>query len=886
LNEKEHRYVSQRLIERWVGFVHRHPIIVLTLAILATGAVLYYAVTNFRMNMDTTSMISDKLQFRRLQSDFRKAFPGLSDTIVVVLDADSAELALSGRQRLAERLRKETDLFKSVYEPGGESYFQKNGLLYLPVDQLEGFADTMAGAQPLLALLSQDLSLRGLFSVLEKVLVQPKEAATTDKRIDILYDRIGQAFQNVMDSRPVRLSWQEVMISGNITARLQRQFVIIRPVLRQNDLSAGEEHVGAIRRAAKDLGIDDSAGIRMRITGDIALNYENLTAVRESIGFATAASLILVAVILAIGLGGSGRLIFSSLLTLIIGLIWTTGFAVAAVGSLNMISVTFAVLFIGLGIDYSIQFSLRYRELISAGCPYADSVMTTAQGVGRSLLLSCITTAIGFYSFIPTAYAGVAELGLISGTGMFISFLANLTVLPALLTLLPMKPAKHRSESTVGPLLAFPYKHPRMIRAAAFIIGIGAASASLPMVYFDSNPLNLYNQKSESVATIRDLFRDPDALPWSISLLAGSEEEVKGIENRLRVLKEVKRVIALPDFVPEDQTEKLSIISNISLFMPSLNVDKVKHLSYEEDMRALGSFEAALKKSLLEKPEPRNGPVSRLYERVVQFGTFVRNPEKGRAGFLSLENGLLGGLPSLFRRLETSLQAAPSSESDLPSELKQQYLSREGQYRVQVFPAENITDRVALERFVRAVRAVAPNATDAPVTIYESGKAIVSSFRQATLYALIAITLFLLVEMRSIALTILILIPLILGILLTAAASVLLAIPLNFANVIVVPLLLGVGVHSGIIFVLRYQTEPPANGNMLTTSTARAILFSSLTTMISTGSLSFSSHRGIASIGILLTFCFGFLILCTLVLLPALLELHGKRRAMNTPNRQ
>jgi predicted RND superfamily exporter protein len=242
----------------------------------------------------------------------------------------------------------------------------------------------------------------------------------------------------------------------------------------------------------------------------------------------------------------------------------------------------------------------------------------------------------------------------------------------------------------------------------------------------------------------------------------------------------------------------------------------------------------------------------------------------------ALEKGLLSNLPALFHRLETSLQATAFDASDLPRELASQYISTDGRYRVQVFPSEDIMNRDALARFVKAVRTIAPDATDAPVSIYESGMAVVSSFRQATAYALVAIVVFLLIELRSLYATGLILVPLVLAMLLTAAASVFLSIPLNFANVIVVPLLLGLGVHTGIIFIMRYQTEPPSNGNMLTTSTARAVLFSSLTTMVSTGSLSFSSHRGIASMGKLLTICFGFLIVSTLLLLPSLIELSKR----------
>ena len=876
---KRYKEYSGQLLEWWAGFVQSHPALVIIVALIATGAALGYAVVNFRINVDVAGMISSKLRFRQLEDDFAKAFPNLSDTIVVVIEADNADLAISSRERLAERLRQDTKLFKSVYEPGGGRFFEKNGLLFLSTNELEDFGDSMAAAQPLLALLSEDLSLRGLFNVLGKALEQPE---FQDKRTDLLFDKMSKTVESVARHRPYKLPWQEIMLGEKESAGQRRQFVIIRPYLDSRDLSAGRTPMNAVRNTAKELGLSDANGVRLRITGDVALNEENLNEVRSSIGAATLASLLLVSIILYLGLGGSGRLIFAALSTLIIGLIWTTGFAIAFIGSLNMISITFAVLFVGLGIDYSIQYCLRFRELSGRGLLLRDSVLTTTRGVGRALLLSCITTAIGFYSFIPTAYAGVAELGLISGTGMFISFFANLTILPALLAIVPFREKKiNPPRSSAGALLSIPYKHSKAICITGLILGI-ASALLLPRLYFDYNPLNLYNPASEPVIAIKELFKDSDASPWTISIMSRGEAETKKLADKVRGLKEVKMAITLFDFVPESQPEKIAILSNIALFMPPhLGSTNIKHLSYDEDMSVLLRFETALEKSLRSPGGKLRPSVQRLHESLQQFRTLLHSPAEGKSAFETLEAGLLSSLPGLFRRLETSLQAAPFTLPDLPGDLADQYRSVDGRYRTQVFPGENIMDRKALARFVKSVQSAAPNATDAPVTIYESGMAVVSSFQQAASYALIAIIIFLLIEMRSISVTFVILIPLILAMLLTAAASVLIGIPLNFANVIVVPLLLGTGVHSGIIFILRYQTEPPPDGNMLTTSTARAVFFSSLTTMISTGSLSFSGHRGISSMGILLTICFGLLILCVLVLLPALLKLIGGRFGMH-----
>lgn len=867
----------RRLLSEWISFVQLHAGAVVAVIIFLTAGILYYSLTHFRINTDISGMISDKLRYRKLQNDFTRSFPQLSETIVLVIDAETPELATDTRVRLAGLLRKQRTLFKDVYEPGGGDFFEKNGLLFLNVDKLEDFADKMTAAQPLIGSLSQDLSLRGLFSVLGQALEQPKDAGLKGGMPSLLFEEMRRAFDQTASSRPYHMSWQRLMLGDKEAEQMQRQFIIVRPYLAANSLSAAEVAMEKVRNTAKDLGLDGASGVRIRITGDVALAAENLDEVRNNVGVATLASLVLVSIIIFIGLGGYGRLMLAALATLIIGLVWTTGFAIAFIGSLNMISVTFAVLFIGLGIDYSIQFCLRHKELLESGIPHRESLKITSVGVGRSLFLSCITTAIGFYAFLPTAYAGVAELGMISGTGMFISFVANLTILPALIELLPVEAKKVPDADAVMTIVNVPYRYPRLIVAVALLFGI-ASALILPGFYFDYNPLNLYDPKSESVSAIKELFKDPETSPWTISVLSKGKEETRRLAVGLKSVKEVKMVVTLFNFVPENQTEKLGILSDIRLFMPpGLGHAAIRKVSYQQDLNAMDVFDKRLKHAIASYSEKESAPLRGLHDSIQRFKMLLKDPVKGNKAFEELEDGLLSNLPFLLRRLDKSLQASPVNVASLPKDLVSQYLSSDGRYRVQVFPRENIMDRSALARFVKSVQAVSPDATDAPVSMSESGMAIVSSFMEATLYAFIAITIYLLIELRKVLITFLILTPLILVTLMTGAASVLLGVPLNFANVIVVPLLLGIGVHSGIIFVVRYQCEPPSGGNMLKTSNARAALFSNLATMVSTGSLCFSSHRGISSIGILLTLCLGFLILSTLVLLPALLNLVEAR---------
>ncbi|MGE5238897.1 MAG: MMPL family transporter [Chloroflexota bacterium] len=865
---------TQRLLGAWVLFIQRHALAVVVAGFLLTAWTLYYSIVNFKINTDMHSMMSDKLPFKKLYKDFSRAFPQQNDTIVVVIDGGTPEQAETARKLISERLRKEEATYGDVYEPGSGSFFQHNGLLYLSVDELEKLGDRLSASQPFLAFLSKDLSLRGLFSVVEKALDQRDLSGSQDRTLLLLLDSMSESFSCAVDGRLCRISWEALALGADQAVGRQRQFIILQPRVADASLSAGNVPLETVREVARQLGYNKPGTAQVRITGDFALAYENLLEVRDSTGIATAASLVLVALILFVGLYCSGRLIFSSLVTLIMGLIWSTAFALATVGSLNMISITFAVLFIGLGIDYSIQFCLRYRELLVQRSPQQDSITSTATSVGRSLFLSAATTALGFYSFVPTAYAGVAELGFISGSSMFISFFGNMTVLPAFLTLFPVRKCRVW-KPTWRWLVDLPYRYPRSIVG----IGLATASASLlfvPKVFFDYNPLNLYDRSSESVVTMKELFRDPSGEPWTASVLVDSDGEARRVAEQLRSLKEVRTAITIHDFIPSNQQEKISLISDIALFMaPELHQPRVKRLSDAQEIEAIARLQRSLRNHLAGAPRSTREAAQKLYDSVTKLRVILAKDNPHGASTLALiDESLMSGLPALFDRLRTLLEpSAIRAPSSLPPELQSQYVSADGRFRVQIFPREDLTNLANLERFVNAIRSVAPGATDTPVTVYESGKAIETSFREATLYAVIIICAFLLIGLRSTSRTLLILAPLALAFLLTATASVLLAVPVNFANVIVVPLILGIGVHSGIIFIVRDWKDPRRDDNLLKSSMARATLFSNLATMISTGSLAFSPHQGIASIGILLSLCLAFLILSTLLFLPSLMLL-------------
>ena len=866
-----------KYLSRWVDVVCRFAPWVLIAATVVTGMLLYYTVNNLGISTDTTDMLSESVHFRRFQKEYKRAFPQYDNTLLIVIDGDTPDIAQDASSALAGRLKRETGLFDTVYFPAGERFFQEHALLYLNPSELEDLADNLAKVQPFLAKLTRDQSLCGLFSISHEAI----EAIMEGEEIDLspLFERMSIAIESVLNQRFYMLSWLELMRGEKTEPDERRRFIVVQPRLDFSKLIPAKAAMQAVQRFARELKINRDNGIRLRITGDVALEYEEMQSVSRGAVIAGILALVLVGVVLFIGLG-SPRLVFSTLVTLVMGLIWTAGFATAAVGHLNMISVAFGVLYIGLGVDYAIHFCLRYKELFAQGNTYSVALSRTARDVGSSLVLCACTTAIAFYAFIPTVFAGVAELGMISGTGMFIGLFANMTILPALLRLMPLSrehiSPKRPTGRLLGALFALPVRHTVAIRIGALIVGVGALILLL-QVNFDRNTLNLRNPESESVSTFRELLAQGKTSPWSLKVLAPNAVSAGNYADRFSLLDVVDKSVMLDDFVPTGQDEKLAIIEDIALIVgpDQLESEKEGVHTTSEQMAALGNLIAILEIYSRRQSDSRlTGEARRLLDALRIYEASLGELEESlKIKMLkSLERSLLASLPERLRGLRAALSAGRVTKETLPEELVRRWVSDKGHYRVEVFPRDNLNDDEKMSRFIAAAQKVAPDAIGYPVIILEAGNAVVRAFQQAFLMSFIAITVLLIILMRRKIDAILVLLPLLLAGALTGAASVLLDIPFNFANVIALPLILGIGVDSGIHMVRRMRTAPPVNGYLLKTSTSRAVLFSGLTTISGFGNLALTPHPGMASMGQLLSIGIGFTLICTLIILPALVK--------------
>ncbi|MEX2482901.1 MAG: MMPL family transporter, partial [Gammaproteobacteria bacterium] len=663
------------------------------------------------------------------------------------------------------------------------------------------------------------------------------------------------------------MSWAN-MLGGNAIDLPQQVVFTVQPHLDYGNLLPATDAIGALRARVAEFGYDDHPDVSVRLTGGAALGYDELRSVVRGAERAAMLALVLVAACLIIGLR-SLSLVIATLLALVVGLVLTASFATLAVGTLNMISVAFAVLYVGLGVDFAIHLCLRYRELAGARLQEA-AMLAAARHVGVSLALCALTTAIAFFAFIPTSYRGVAELGLISGVGIIIGLVVSLTLLPAVLRALPAPRPPRRSASarllqTTGRMRN---KHILIVAAICAI----AALFALPYARFDHNPLHLNDPFAESITTLQDL-DDDDSMDF-IAAIAPDQGAAATLSARLTALPTVAEVITIDDLVPEAQDEKLALIDDMRFTLGDV-LEPAAPTPLSPGVAGPALVELAL--AIDDIP-----PDHALAATFTSLGATVQRLRAMLDGLptaaaleqqVALERMLMHHFPDQLERLRRGLEAERITQDALPEPLLRRWVTEGGRYRLEIRPRDDTGSSQALARFVDEVRGVlGASVTGTPVINIEAGRAVTVAFYEAFAAAGVLITALLFCVLRRLREVAVVLTPLLLAGLLTTAINIALGIPFNFANIIALPLLLGIGVDSALHILHRYKTTGQDDAPLLATSSARAVLFSALTSAASFGNLAVSDHAGTASMGIMLTVGLSMTLLCTLVVLPALLR--------------
>lgn len=870
--------IAQRCIVWLVDNSGRHPFTVLLLAVVLAMASLIGAASHLSVDTDSDHLFSADLPWRQASLAFAGLFPQFSDTLIAVVRAPTVEEARENALALATGLAADAGSIRSVSTPGISPFFDREGLLLLPSSELFDVIDSMVQGSQLLEPLASDPSARGLLTGLG-MLVEGVRLGMGDylSTYDPALNSIADTLNNNLKGQASPLSWQALLTpqltghSGGV------EWVLIHPVLDHNALQPGRQATQTLLDVAARLPDVKSGRVRVNYTGSVPLSDEEFRSLTDrALPIAMGSGLLVICwLVLALR---SWRLIVPVLLTLIVGLIYTLGFAAFAVGRLNLVSVAFAVLFIGLAVDFGIQFAVRWQALRRGDHDFADTLHRTGMQIGGQIGVAALATACGFLAFAPTSFSGMAELGIIAGVGMLLALLCTLTILPALLRLLA-KGSPHINVllprgDAVDTWLA---RHRTPVLVMFGVLGLTGvwSAASMP---FDANPLHTKRADSEAMQTLSALMSDPNTNPFTLNVLAPDVNAARGLSERLAALPEVAQVVSGADFVPDDQDEKIEQIKQaLDLMYSLLAPHTLKPPATVDQLRAIAR-DTSLSISSVAGNLPPDAPLLRIGH---SLGQLAQAPE---SVLLATNQALSRFLPQTFKALSDSLSAQHITLQDLPVDLKHDWFTADGRVRIQLTPGDQAQTTAGLHRFVEAVQAVAPDAVGSAFDTVQSADTVLKSFKQAAAYATLAIGVVLMLVLRRVRDTALVLVTLLMSALLTALLMRLLGMSLNFANIIALPLLLGVGVSFNVYFVMNWRN---GQRRFIGSSTAHAILFSALTTGTAFGCLAIARHPGTASMGLLLLLSLFAVLLSTFVFLPALLyRLPGGQGGRVLPDRR
>ncbi len=865
-------YLSSRVIARIAATCVAHAWKVAAGAIALLVAAVFYVASAMDITTDPDALISPNLSYRKAEAAFREVFPAARANFVVVIDGQTPELAEYAAQQISSAMAAKPELFNSVRRPDGGDFFASNGLLFLPATEVRARTDQLLRAQAFLGPLAYDPSLRGVMATFASFAQGVTQGQATLKDLERPITALKPPLDAALRGEVANFSWRALFSDTPPSTRDLRKMVLADPVLNHAKLKSASAPSAFVRDVAAQLGANTENGVRVRLTGPALLADEEFGTLAEN---AALTSLLMVAAItLMLWLAThSVRAIGCILLTTFTGLATTAAIGLLLFGRFNAISLAFIPLFVGLGIDFGIQLTVRFRADQRDQPSLSAAIISAAGVMGRSLTLAAAAIAVGFLAFVPTQYSGVSQLGAIAGLGMVVALLLSLTMLPALLKISAPRGALIQAP---GSWLTRVDRY--VLSKRRFVLGFSALAAAAcfalsPLLPFDFNPLHLRSAKTESVSTLLDLSRDPLQSPDAINIIAANAAGAQELAARLAQLPQVDRVVTLARFVPADQEEKLLAIQEANdLLGPSL--DPFERAAEPDDAQIIAAIQDT---------------AARLRDAITATGAGSQNAKAARALALTLDalakapasaraaaaGALLPPLTVTLNQVRASLEAQPVSLETLPPDLIRQWQAPDGRARLAVIPKGNTNSNAVRKDFAGAVQAIVPQASGPPIAQIEAGHIVVGAFITAGILSFLAITALLFVALRRPGDVLITMTPIILTGLLTIGSAVLLNLPLNFANIIALPLLFGMGVAFHIYFVMAWRE---GEGHLLDSSLARGVFFSALSSATGFGSLWLSSHPGTASMGQLLMISLLWTIVSALLFQPALMGAAPKDR--------
>lgn len=896
-----------RMLAWLAAAVIRYPRLFSYSQLVLCALCVVYTVNYLEFDTRRDNLVGKNKKYHQNFLKFKKEFP-TQDDLVVIVESESLEKNRQFVERLGAKLDLETNLFANIFYKGDLKMLGPKALLFVPESDLIELKKALGDYRPFLKQFTQATNLVSLFSLINTQFRTAKQEQNAENESLV---KALPALERIVRQANASLHRSGTPPSPGVTALFdpggeadQEVYItfangrifLVTAQARREDLN--QDALVRLRKLVAET-IQEVPGLNVGITGEPVLEYDEMEQSQKDTMIASIASLLLCAIIFIYGYQETGRPVKATL-CLLVGLAYTMAFATATIGHLNVLTITFVPILIGLAIDYGVHLISRYEEELRHGKSQADALHKALVFTGQGIFSGAFTTAGAFLAMGFTDFKGIQEMGIICGGGLLICLIPMMTLLPVML----LKGRQNEMDHLQGDLEDqrarienIWLQRPVTVAAIAVVLS-GLAATQLHKVRFDYNLLNMQSAGLPAVEYEKKLVfanqnTATNASAKSVlyaAVVATNLEHAVALEATLTNLPAVAGVESISRFLCEDQGRKLEIVKEVK--------ELLAHIEFQEPdpqpvaipllsrtlyslygyLGAANEFVRKEDPALAEQLASLRRAID-VFRRDMLFGN-AQDVELHGLKLAAFQRALFGDVHDTFAALATQDTRSALRLEDLPEALRNRFVGVTGKFLLMVMPKKDVWERENQRELLQQLRAVDPNATGTPVQLYEYTNLLKRSYEEAAQYSLIAIVVLVFAHFRSIASVFLSLVPVAIGSLWMGGIMGYLGIPLNPANIMTLPLVIGIGVTNGIHILNRFAEEQTPS--ILARSTGKAVLVSGLTTIAGFGSLMLGKHQGIVSLGMVMSIGLATCMLVGLTFLPALLNLllrlRGKGR--------
>ena len=885
------------LLDRFFLNVERlaytYSIAVILVSLLVAGLSIWITVEKLSFQNNRGDLVAKNLDYVEVYEKYRQEFEDFDGMMVVVADEDPEKMKEFVDFFVTE-LKQHPQSFSTVFHKIDTEYFRKKGLLYLEEDELidlgikieshENFlkkVNASPGLNQLIKSINTEISAGMVDSLLTRFLGSKDGKNEKDETgdLNLLIALEKQMLLYLQGKESYRSPWNSFLTDnkksmaekGYLISEDERlMFILMVPREDNKGAKSIPDSIGLLRELIEETR-SQFPGIEVGLTGEDVIAADEMDVTRVDVRKASQIALGGVALLFIFAYRGVVKPLLA-IFSLVIALCWSMGWATLVVGHLNILTIVFTTILIGLGIDFGIHILERYKEERTIGGDVLHALQKTVQGTGRGNFAGAVTTAMAFGGMIFTDFVGIVELGKISGGGIILCMISMILLLPALISVEEKirKPEyPHKQPEWKGHWLE---KFFRNYRAIIFIsIALSVLSLfSLRTVVFDYNLLNLQAHGTEAVKYEKKVIEQAGRSAWSVAVLADSLEETIKKHHALEKLSTVGNVESIVSVLPVDQERKIEYIKELNPILNNLKVTSgVTPVSQSDLIKTMKKI-----RFKLQGKEDEGGVAeARKLSQLFLDESEKKSLEIAEKRLNNFSEKLFADYRDKIADLKMNAGVSPVSVAEIPRNLRERYVSRNGVYMINVYPSVDVWDIDQREEFVRQLRQVDPGVTGNAIHMFESSRLMKDGYVHGGIYAMVAIFIYILVSFGNLRATLVVLLPVAMGSIWTVGAMDLVGVSFNLANLVILPLIIGIGVVNGVHIVHRYREETDKSVNILSRSTGQGVVLSSLTTMIGFGSLMVADHQGVYSLGLVLTMGVGCCLITSITVLPSILKL-------------